>query len=198
MVSGRAPSTCAIPEWTAMGVLPPIAPEDPVSQPRSPYRVRLWDLVERFNTSVERNKILRGFLDFRAELHALGIADGFQWLNGSFVENVEKTEGRSPNDIDVVTFFRLPADHSQADLLEKNRSLFVPKSTKENYHVDAYFFGGLGVSDPKLIIDSAIYWYGVWSHRRDERWKGFLEVDLAPQYDVKARVALQGETSEDR
>ena len=46
---------------------------------------------------------MAGFLDFRALLHSLGINTGFQWLDGSFMENVELLEQRAPKDIDVVT-----------------------------------------------------------------------------------------------
>ena len=36
----------------------------------------------------------------------IGIGSGFQWLDGSFLENVEMTEKRDPGDLDLVTFFR--------------------------------------------------------------------------------------------
>ncbi|WP_414651656.1 DUF6932 family protein [Hafnia paralvei] len=34
----------------------------------------------------------------------MGLAEGFQWVDGSFTENIELIERRTPNDVDVVTF----------------------------------------------------------------------------------------------
>lgn len=88
-------STVAIPAWNSAGVLPPIRPNAPGSSPdRSPYVVDLAVLFDRFTTSPERMAILDGLLRFRADLHAAGITSGFQWLDGSFLEQVEALEGR--------------------------------------------------------------------------------------------------------
>lgn len=58
---------------------------------------------------MERRELLKGLLEFRSELHRIGLVDGIQWLDGSFIENVEEIEGRHPKDIDVVTFlFKFP------------------------------------------------------------------------------------------
>ena len=94
----------AIPGWNALGLLPPIDPELPASPCRSPYPVSLKDVVMRFSTSPERRAVLKGFLDYRRELHRIGIVDGIQWIDGSFLEDVEMIENRSPRDIDVVSF----------------------------------------------------------------------------------------------
>ena len=105
----------AIPTWTADGVLPPINASHPVSPMRSPYVVSLTDYVLRFGDTAERRTILEGFLRYRAALHAAGLVQGFQWLDGSFLEHIELTEGRAPNDIDVVTFYRLPSVSHSGD-----------------------------------------------------------------------------------
>src|SRR5437868_13267322 len=96
-----------IPAWTAEGVLPPIAVAEPTSTLRSPYVVRLSKVVLSFGTNPERRAILEGLIEYRAALHAAGLVRGFQWLDGSFLEQVELLESRPPNDIDVVTFYRL-------------------------------------------------------------------------------------------
>ena len=101
-------TTVSIPAWNEMGLLPPIDPELPTSPQRSPYSVTLLDVVMRFSTSAERRKVLRGFLDYRAGLHKMGFCNGFQWLDGSFLEDVEILERRPPKDIDVVSFLRAP------------------------------------------------------------------------------------------
>jgi len=76
---------------------------------RSPYVVGLLDVVERFATTPERIRILDGLLRFRADLHQTGIVSGFQWLDGSFMEQVEILEHRPPRDLDVVNFLDLTA-----------------------------------------------------------------------------------------
>lgn len=97
-------TTVAIPEWNTLGLLPPTDPADPTSAERSPYPVALLDVILRFAISPERCKVLKGFLDYRAALHGMGLVSGFQWLDGSFTEQVETLERRPPKDIDVVTF----------------------------------------------------------------------------------------------
>lgn len=182
-------SVTAIPSWTASGVLPPINAASPTSTDRSPYSVSLTDLILHFNTSPERQAILAGLLDFRRALHDIGLGQGFQWLDGSFLEDVESTENRAPRDIDVVTFFHLPAGQTQASLLAQNRPLFDHRETKTQYHVDAYFVQ-LDGGAPEPLIARAIYWYSLWSHRRSGDWKGYLRVDLAPNDDQAARANL--------
>ena len=94
--------TVPIPTWTAEGVLPPIDAVAATSANRAPYPVSLYDLVVRFGTSLARCEILRGFLSHRAALHANGYRAGFQWLDGSFMEDIEGLEARTPKDMDVV------------------------------------------------------------------------------------------------
>jgi hypothetical protein len=83
------PPLVAIPPWNAEGILPPIDAAAPTSANRAPYAVSLSDFVLRFSTSQERIGILTGFLNYRAALHAAGLTSGFQWVNGSFMEQVE-------------------------------------------------------------------------------------------------------------
>ena len=87
--------TTAIPAWTAEGVLPPLDEANPLSPSRAPYPVSLADLVARFATSPQRCEVLAGFMAYRAALHANGYLAGFQWLDGSFMEDVETIQGRA-------------------------------------------------------------------------------------------------------
>lgn len=105
-------TTVAISQWNTLGLLPPV---NPTSAERSPYPVALLDVILRFATSPERCKVLKGFLDYRAALHGMGLVNGFQWLDGSFTEQVETLERRSPRDIDVVTFVYTPDDFAPTD-----------------------------------------------------------------------------------
>ena len=179
-----------IPAWNSQGVLPPIRQGTSGSgQDRSPYCVTLPHVVERFASSPERVHILDGLLNYRQALHAIGIVSGFQWLDGSFVEQVEQIEARAPRDVDVVTFFHLPEGVDQAQLAREHGHLFDTQQTKSQFHVDGYPFV-LGGPTANHIINRIAYWYSMWSHRRSGLWKGFVQVDLAPVDDVRARAAL--------
>ena len=61
-----------IPDWNGFGVLPPILPgeDGAASHGRSPYRVSLLDLVDRFSTNDSRMICLRGFFNkMKSEHH---------------------------------------------------------------------------------------------------------------------------------
>lgn len=182
----------AIPRWNDQGVLPPVNPVDPASIDRSPYWVSLPALIRRFATSPQRRAILAGFLRYRADLHALGLTQGFQWLDGSFLEDVERLENQPPNDLDVVTFFDLPREVSPESLYDRNKEIFHHDSSKRMYHVDGYFVQLLvdDFGDVDDIIDQTTYWYSMWSHRRNQMWKGFLKIDLAPVEDEDSLLAF--------
>lgn len=180
-----------IPEWNMAGVLPPIYPGGEGASPnRSPYKTDLYQIVDRLAFSQERINILQGFLLFRAELNRLGIETGFQWIDGSFLEKVEDLESRSPNDIDVVTFFELPGGETQKSLWEKKPELFESSKTKSEFSVDAYFHI-LGKPTDELEIRKISYWHSLWSHRRDlNTWKGFIQVKLSQTDDKIAKDLL--------
>ena len=178
-----------IPNWTDKGIIPPINYLSPTSSQRSPYLVSLSDVILKYGTSQKRNQILMGLLNFRKELHAIGIVKGFQWIDGSFLENIEMLEGRPPNDIDIVNFYYIPDGLSQKELVIRNSKIFDPISIKENFNVDGYFVS-LSQSSPERLINRTSYWYSMWSHKRDESWKGFLQIDLSPKDDEAARANL--------
>lgn len=180
-----------IPDWNIAGVLPPIRPDKlGHSGDRSPYLVELHQVVDRFGTTVERRKILQGLLEYRKELHNLGISQGFQWLDGSFMEQIELLDSRPPNDVDVVTFFNLPSGVTQQDLAASHPNLFRSGETKKKYKVDAYSCV-LGETMSGHHVKQIAYWYSMWSHRRDTLWKGFIQVDLSPSEDPAAGKALE-------
>jgi hypothetical protein len=146
-----------------------------------------------FAVSAERVQILHGLLNYRAALHALGLVEGFQWLDGSFFEYIEMIERRPPGDIDVVTFHTMPQGHTQMTLKQANPGLFPFNAAertalKDAFHVDA--FTQSLASKPETLVGRSAYWYSVWSHRRDMAWKGYVEVDLAPTEDAATVAAL--------
>src|SRR6218665_562893 len=85
-----------IPEFDHNGVLPPHAGDPCIASQQSPYHCTTVELVERFGHNYKRKKLLLGFLDFRHRMRDEGMLNAFQWVDGSFVENIEKTEGRYP------------------------------------------------------------------------------------------------------
>lgn len=175
-----------LPEWNSQGFLPPILPgEKGHSISRSPYAISCLELVKRFGSSVERLSILQGFLNYRKKLHELGLVQGVQWLDGSFVENIEVLESRAPNDIDVVTFADMPEGENQRSLVEGNTEVFLPTAAKQAYKVDGYCIFLDGQAN-QSFIKQVTYWYSMWSHTRSEQWKGFLQVDLNNTDDESA------------
>lgn len=99
-----------IPPFTRGGALPPYVGNPVSPSDRSPYVTTLVEVVARFATSARRGDILRGYLDYRAALREVGFVSGYQWLDGSFVECVEETRGKPPNDLDLVTFYHRPSE----------------------------------------------------------------------------------------
>lgn len=174
-----------IPNWDTSGLIPPIKPDEPGhSKKRSPYHIDdLWEFVQRFSFSHDRCKILLGFFKYRHELHKLGITQGVHWLDGSFMEDIELIENRSPNDLDVFTCFYLPKNVTQNELLEPNIELFCNNDyLKETFLVDGYYMpldGSLEMWHANYIA----YWYSLWSHTREGKWKGFIEIDLFSKDD---------------
>lgn len=187
-------NTVVLPPWNALGLIPPVNVQQPTAAERSPYLVSLTDFVLRFGKTSPRRIVLDGFLRYRAALHAAGLVRGFQWLDGSFLENVELLEARAPNDLDVVTFFDLPVGKSQGDIFQQFPELFPTSrdshsKLKEKYSVDAYV-EDLGKS-PSRLVRQASYWYSMWSYRRNQVWKGFVQIDLAPSADAQAIAQLE-------
>ncbi|XXX78583.1 hypothetical protein WMF30_07390 [Sorangium sp. So ce134] len=63
--------------------------------------------------------------------------------------------------------------------MDQHPDPFDTDAAKRRYGCDAYFVD-LSVSNVRRIVSSTHFWFGLWSHRkRDYKWKGFLEVDLA-------------------
>ena len=55
--------------------------------------------------------------------------------------------------------------------------------------VDGYFVE-LDHESPESLVEHSIYWYGLWSHRRNMVWKGYLQIDLCPAEDRDAQDHL--------
>jgi hypothetical protein len=183
-----------IPPFTPSGALPPFLGNDPsVHAGLSPYQTTLTKLVDRFATSPERKKILDGFLKHRAALLSLGII-GFQWLDGSFLEDIETLKNRPPADIDIVTFVWRPQqyvnDQAAWDvLIQQNLGVFDPTMAKATYQTDPYFVDI--IFGPQFVIQQTAYWFGLFSHQRvTSLWKGMLMLPLDTHQDDAAAAQL--------
>lgn len=183
--------------WNIHGVIPPIAEnESGGSFNRSPYQIGIVKLIELFCFNQKRCSILHGFLRYRKKMYDMGYVDGFQWIDGSFCENCEVLRDRTPNDIDVVTFFN---PESRTDNLPFDDSFFTRENMpniKSQYFVDAYFMN-IGLPADFYYTKMVAYWYSMWSHQTDTSlWKGFLCVNLSPQEDVLAMQILESKFAE--
>ena len=175
--------------WNASGLLPPYLGHPASSARRSPYAVSITDMVSRFGNTPVRRQILSGFLDFRSALHQAGLVQGFQWVDGSFVTDITKIEGREPRDIDVVTFFHLPTGYTQDALRRAYSDLFDRARNKSLYATDALFLV-LDNTNLHYLAQRFAYYNSLWSHTRQWEWKGYLELDLSGNQDTQARTVL--------
>jgi hypothetical protein len=91
---------------------------------RWPYQVTMVELVAGLGTTPWRCILLFGLLSYRRLLTNLGYAAGVQFVDGSFVENVETREGRDPGDIDL--FSASHADPVNSRFLLAAHSAAVP------------------------------------------------------------------------
>ena len=178
-----------IPGFTIDSVLPPyVGPGGPGGAPEdlSPYNVSATEVAATLAQTDARKDILRGWLAHRAALRAIGFTRGFQWLDGSFVEE------KDPRDLDVVTFLYRPADIQDRDelarLMRANLNLFGRPQVKAAYSLDFFPIDLDGSAE--ALVSLTRYWLSLFSHRRgDDLWKGMLEVRLEDEDDDRAALA---------
>ena len=114
---------------------------------------------------------------------------GFQWLDGSFLEDIEQRDGRPPRDLDVVTVYWGYDLAFQTALVTKFPEVANPTLAKAQYSLDHYPFDA-GFS-PELTLDQTRYWISLFSHNRLGVWKGMLRIELnTPVEDAAARLEL--------
>lgn len=166
-----------VPAFTNDGVLPPYVGATPAgtSDGMSPYLASASEVVTHFGTSHRRCLILKDWLQHRSELREIGITSGFQWLDGSFVED------REPNDLDLVAFIYRPEGCEQDEAfgawLAPNAPLLLRDPIKARFKLDFFVVDLHG--HPETIVDTARYFLGLFSHKRKtNQWKGMLKVRL--------------------
>jgi hypothetical protein len=178
-----------IPDFDHNGVLPPHTGDPRVSTDMSPYPVAMLEVVERFGISAERRVILAGLLQMRSDMRRAGV-EGFQWLDGSFCQDIEAQEDRPPGDIDVVSYGRPPAGFVETS---PPQAWLRATTAKPAYHVDHYLVNLNQRGE--VLVESARYWTGLFSHTRMQIWKGMLRVELTAADDDQAAIDALSELS---
>jgi hypothetical protein len=180
-----------IPPFDHQGIIPPfLGHNGPGGSPAqmTPYRCSSLEFVQHFSITKERRNLLSLWLLHRAALATAGFQHGFEWVNGSFVED------KDPDDIDVVLFFEPPSfeNQEQADMfLNKHKHLFHRSAVKKNFNMDILLCDM--TQRPETVIDVSRYYLGLFSHRRDDYlWKGMLQIELnTPDLDAQAGLYLE-------
>jgi hypothetical protein len=90
------------------GLLPPFVGVDATTEQRSPYWTNMPELAAALGTTPLRRQLLRNLIAYRQILNAEGYTSGIQFVDGSFVENVEAHSGKQPGDIDVFSILNAP------------------------------------------------------------------------------------------
>ncbi|NOD31109.1 DUF6932 family protein [Ruegeria atlantica] len=193
-----------IPSFDKGGALPAFIGADPTEpRSRSPYKSDMSLLVTRFLTSRERAKLLLGLNQYRKKLFNGGFIGGIQWIDGSFVEDVETIRSRAPKDIDVLTLFHRPLKYqTNASLWQHDYKNFLHQEffdtnvLKPIYFCDCY---GLDLdTEPYRIVGNSSYWFGLFSEQRDTfRKKGIVEIPLANDPMEFSRIETQIRTKFD-
>lgn len=166
----------SIPNFDHNHVIPPFVGSPTVREHVSPYKCTTLELCKHFATSSKRIQILYKYLSFRTKLNEFGVINGFQWLDGSFCENIEESEKRPPNDLDLVTFYKDLSDIQTSNIIRGFREFMYPKESKQNYLLDHYIVDYS--YSPESIIENTKYWLQLFSHNRHKIWKGILRIEL--------------------
>ncbi len=188
MKQNRAKNVMAIPDLKC-GVLPPHNGHrngGPVRQTDlSPFPATTLELCQKFGTTPERRVILRGYLQMRARLSDLQIVNGFQWVDGHFLEDYEKRTRKSPDHIRVVTFChpsQLISDPNYARLFQPLKKC---SDTRAAFHVEHSL---IPLDWPANdIIEATRFQSAMLSHSDNGVWKGYVRINLnTPQDDTAA------------
>ena len=187
---GRAKIVMAIPDYNSQGLLPPHNGNPADMDGGSPYQATTVELCHTFGTTRTRREILRGFLTLRAALAELQLTEGWQWLDGRFLE---KDRGRhhEPELIQVVTFYKpspllddpLFTDHvNRVNNFDLSHRLFRVDHNYVNLELDL----------PSLVRNTRHY-AALLSHQSETGlWKGMIQVNLnTPQDDATALQRLE-------
>jgi hypothetical protein len=174
-----------IPNFDHNNVIPPHLGNPTLKEHLSPYPCTTLELCKTFATSKERIEILNGLLSFRERMNNLDIKQGFQWLDGSFIENIEVSESRAPRDLDLVTFFGGITLEKQIQLSTEFTEFVNSEIAKQTYKLDHYPVDYC--FSPDVTVEMTRYWIQLFTHNRLGIWKGILRLELnTPDLDAES------------
>lgn len=178
-----------IPDFDHNHVLPPHVGNPTNRNDLSPYPCSILELCHKFSTSTERIIILKNLVKFRIKINDLGIKIGFQWLDGSFLENIEVSQERPPRDLDIITFYGNLSMDEQNKIVASFPEFANPTLAKQNYLLDHYAIDYM--FHPNVTVEQTRYWLQLFSHNRNGVWKGMLNIPLnTPVEDTHALTFL--------
>jgi hypothetical protein len=170
-----------IPDFDHNNVLPPHLGNPVLKSELSPYPCTILELCTKFSTSPERIEILKNFVQFRKKMTINGVLFGFQWLDGSFLENIEISQNRPPRDLDLVTFYGNISPTDQANISVSFPEFINPILSKTNFLLDHY--PADITYNPIATVEITRYWLQLFSHNRNSVWKGILQLPLNSEVD---------------
>ena len=182
----------SIPAFDHNLVLPPHIGDPRNASDLSPYRCSTVDLVQRFATTDARKEILRKFLEFRQLLQSHGLEVGYQWLDGSFLEDIETLESRPPGDMDLLTIFWGYPLSFLNELVTKFPAFLRPEISKRDFQLD--HFPIMADEAPQATVENTRYWIQLFTHRRDGVWKGMLRIELNTPADDSTAMDYLNQT----
>jgi hypothetical protein len=174
-----------IPPLNPSGTLPPFTGASAADPGMSPYAATMREVAQMFCTSQHRAELFNDWVRYRKALVSAGLS-GFQWVDGSYCEDVERLLGRDPADIDLVTAIIRPVhlhNHAAwAAFFAANVSLFDRAQIKSNYRCDSLL---IDVTFPAFAVHPQLtYCFGLFTHQRvTHLWKGLLQVQLPADDD---------------
>jgi hypothetical protein len=188
-----------VPAFNTQGLLPPVVGDDAANSNRSPYYISMVECAQHFGTTDHRRNLLRHLIAYRTLIAADGYVSGIQFLDGSFVENVEQHSNRPPNDIDVFSLLHVPQKYhgNEQHWVDVGgpywaQEIANQELNKQRFSLDTY---ALLVEELPLggLLQNVMYWQSLFSHQRDTfAWKGFVAILLDPNQDAEALGLLGG------
>lgn len=179
-----------IPNFNNQGVLPPYDGESAQFDNSSPYPATTFELCQMFGTTPERREILRGFLKFRGVFNDLLITEGFQWVDGRFMEK-DPERGACPDCIQVVTFCKDGPRVNDPEFDEISAPIRAEyQIIRRQFRVDPFH---VCLDWPlENVIANTRFYASLMSHQQETGiWKGMLEIKLGtPKDDAQAMEHL--------
>ncbi len=191
-----------LPPFDMRGLLPPFMGEDAATADRSPYQTTMPELVAAMGTSQHRRGLIRKLIAYRTLLLGDGYIKGVQFIDGSFVENIELIRNRPPQDIDVFSILHIPPKYLNNihDWITIGLQFWADEVVHRDKNKDRFSLDTYGIvfeeciGDPMRLINNTNYWYGLFSHQRETfAWKGFACLALDPDGDQNALDMLGGD-----